>query len=329
MKLIKFKSTFQILTFQFLTLLILALILSPNEQIKAKNKQINDKQTNLKASRKDVLIKNINDTLAKYNATVGISVIELETDDTLTINNHIKFPMQSVYKFPLALTILNKIDKGELKLNQEVSLKKYLISKFNYGKLKSEIDKRVISNNEFKISVDSLIMFMTVYSDNLACDGLFNFIGGTSKANNFIYKSGFPNIQLIYTELEKAESAPNMFYNSAIPSEMSLLLKSFFECKIVGKESRDYLLNYMINDSTSSKRLRGLLPNTKIAHKTGTGYSTDTNIEACNDVGIVYMPNGKHLAISVFVMNSKETYENTEHIIASIAKMVYDYYENK
>lgn len=308
MKLYKINSILKILT-----LFIIALTIIDNIQLLANN-----------ITNKDNLRSQLNDTISKYKATVGISVIELETNDTMTINNHIKFPMQSVYKFPLALTILNKVENGEIKLNQQVLLNKYLHSKFNRGKLKAIIDK-----NEFYISVDSLIMFMTVYSDNLSCDGLFNFIGGTSKANNFIYKSGFPNIQLIYTELEKAENSPNMFYNSAIPSEMSLLLKSFFECKIVNKESRDYLLNYMINDSTSSERLRGLLPNIKIAHKTGTGFSTDTNIEACNDVGILYLPNGKHLALSVFVMNSKESYEKTEHLIATIAKMIYDYYEKK
>ena len=64
-----------------------------------------------------------------------------------------------------------------------------------------------------------------------------------------------------------------------------------------------------------------------VAHKTG---SSGTNKEgltaAVNDIGIVFLPNGKHFFISVFVTNSKENAETNEKIIADIAKATYDFY---
>ena len=84
----------------------------------------------------------------------------------------------------------------------------------------------------------------------------------------------------------------------------------------------------MIHDSTTHKRLIGNLPpGTVVAHKTGTGFN-DTLIHACNDVGIIYLPNGKHLAVAIFVMNAKETIDDTEKLIAVLARQVYDHYNH-
>ena len=63
-----------------------------------------------------------------------------------------------------------------------------------------------------------------------------------------------------------------------------------------------------------------------MAHKTGTSFTTQEGITpAINDVGIITMPNGKHIAISIFVADSKESREVNENIIAEITKMVWDY----
>ena len=57
-------------------------------------------------------------------ATIGVSILNLEDSDTLTLNNSHHFPMQSVFKFHLALAVLNQIDKGKLSLNQPIFVKK-------------------------------------------------------------------------------------------------------------------------------------------------------------------------------------------------------------
>jgi beta-lactamase class A len=74
--------------------------------------------------------------------------------------------------------------------------------------------------------------------------------------------------------------------------------------------------------------LKGALPNEiQVAHKTGTGSLDTTMIDACNDVGIIYLPNGKHLAVSVFVMNSTESYSTTEKLIAILTKEIFEFYK--
>jgi len=47
-------------------------------------------------------------------AQVGVSALILETGDTLNYHGDEKFPMQSVYKFPIALAVLHQVEMGEL-----------------------------------------------------------------------------------------------------------------------------------------------------------------------------------------------------------------------
>jgi beta-lactamase class A len=67
-----------------------------------------------------------------------------------------------------------------------------------------------------------------------------------------------------------------------------------------------------------------------VAHKTGTSDTNQQGITAAvNDIGIVTLPDGKHFAISVFVVNSAENMEVNEKIISDIGKYVWDYYTGR
>ena len=260
--------------------------------------------------------------ISKHSSTVGLSVIELETKDSITLNNQIQFTTQSVFKFPLALTVMHLAEKGKINLNEKVLIQPAMWKQFKWSPLKTRY-----RGDSLFISIDSLIMYSISYSDNLSTDKLFEIIGGSSVPNNYINKLGFKNIQIKLTELEMSKSRETMHENNSSPYEMSLLMKKFHEGKILNKFYQEKLLHYMIANFSSDARLKGELPKEIIvAHKTGTGSFDTTMIDACNDVGIIYLPNGKHLAVSIFVMNSKENYEVTEKLIATLTKEIFDFY---
>lgn len=50
---------------------------------------------------------------------------------------------------------------------------------------------------------------------------------------------------------------------------------------------------------------------------------------ATNDIGIIYLPNGKHLAIAVFVSDSEADEKTREAVIAKIAKAAWDRWNRK
>lgn len=87
----------------------------------------------------------------------------------------------------------------------------------------------------------------------------------------------------------------------------------------------------MKGTKTGQNSIRGELPkSTKIAHKTGySGKNKNGLTAALNDIGIVFLPNGKYFYLSVFVTDSMETYEANQKIIADVAKAVWDYFIDK
>ena len=59
-----------------------------------------------------------------HSGSIGVSLRSVEDQDTLTINDRHHYPMQSTFKFPLALYVLHKVDKGQLTLDQKIHLTK-------------------------------------------------------------------------------------------------------------------------------------------------------------------------------------------------------------
>jgi beta-lactamase class A len=97
------------------------------------------------------------------------------------------------------------------------------------------------------------------------------------------------------------------------------------EEKVLSPESRALLTRLMIDTPTGPKRIKGLLPKgTMVVHKTGTSNTVSGITAATNDIGIITLPNGKHLAVAVFVSDSKADRETREGVIARIAKSAYD-----
>lgn len=52
--------------------------------------------------------------IATKNATIGISIKNIENKDTLNINGSLNAPLMSVFKFHIALATLSLVDKGKL-----------------------------------------------------------------------------------------------------------------------------------------------------------------------------------------------------------------------
>lgn len=68
----------------------------------------------------DLLREKIEKILQESDAMVGVGIMDLENRDTLILNGKRQFPMQSVYKFPLAIAVLHQVNEGRLSLDQKI-----------------------------------------------------------------------------------------------------------------------------------------------------------------------------------------------------------------
>src|SRR6266566_5018680 len=106
---------------------------------------------------------------------------------------------------------------------------------------------------------------------------------------------------------------------------VSGLLRALQERRGLSETSRTLLLKLMIESTPGPKRLKGLLPaGTVVAHKTGTSGTQNGMTAATNDIGLITLPNGQHLAIAVFVSDSSADEATREAVIAKVARAVWE-----
>jgi beta-lactamase class A len=117
------------------------------------------------------------------------------------------------------------------------------------------------------------------------------------------------------------------YRNWATPSAITHLLRELQIGKVLSSSSRQLLFIWMTQTPTGPRRIKGLLPNgVVVAHKTGTSNTVKGLTRATNDVGLITLPNGQHLAVAVFVMDSKANVAVRERVIARIAKAGWDFW---
>jgi len=282
---------------------------------------------NGKDAKQNDLERELQTVIAQYMATVGIAVMDLETKEITTVNDNRHYPMQSVYKFPLAICILNMADHHILSLDSVIHVKKASLDQKTWSPL---VDK--YPNQDVDITIAELLNYTVSKSDNNACDILFTVAGGTMVVNKYIHHNGIENIAIVATEAEMHTSNWQVQYtNWCQPSAMQEIICLFFEGKLLSTASNDFLMNLMTESENSEKRIKGLLPpGTIVAHKTGTSGTNKHGITAAtNDVGIITLPNGHHLAIVVYVSDYTGGTNKGEHIIAAVAKCAWDHYTAK
>jgi len=275
------------------------------------------------AQNTNELRKKIEQIIATKNATIGVSILGLENGDTLSMNGDRHYPMISVFKFHIALTVLNKVDKGELSLKQKLLIKKSELLVDTWSPFREKYPKGDIS-----ITLKEALQWTILKSDNNLCDILIRLVGGVNTIESFINN---PNFIIKNDEEGMHQNWDAQFLNTTTPNFSTQLLKQFYEGKILTKKSTDFLYRTMVETSVGQNRIKGKLPiNTEVAHRTGSSFTNDVGLTGgINDIGIVKLPNGNHFIISVFVHNTTETYKDGEEIIADITKATWDYYKSK
>lgn len=274
----------------------------------------------------DLLKQQIEQVLAGKKATVGVAVYGFKKGDTLSVNNQIHYPLQSIFKFHIALAVLNRVDKGELALDQKILITKKDLLPDTWSPIRDDYP-----NGNVQLTIAKIIEYTIAQSDNNGCDILLRLIGGAETVNDYIKSIGVKDFSIRVNEEEMHREWNIQFLNWTTPESTIEVLRKFHKGKILSEESYDFLWKTMAGTTTGVKRIKGKLPaGTTVAHKTGTSGTNEEGITAAiNDVGIVTLPTGEDFAISVFVSNSKESQETNERIIAEVSKLVWDWFVNQ
>jgi beta-lactamase class A len=279
---------------------------------------------------------------------IGVAAQEIGSDVTVAINGDETFVMASAYKVAIAAAVLDRVDKGELSLDQMVVIPPEMMVVGQVGLAET------FPHPGLQLSVANLIEVMITESDNTATDVSMGLAGGPAAVTENLRRLGITDFRVdrltgeilrdVFSlpglatpevvaeayrnrpELVSTQGDRNLDFEAdprdhATPLAFLQLLLAIDSGEAMSAESRDFLLGVMSRTRTGSGRIKGLLPRgTPVAHKTGTTGGV------ANDVGYVTLPDGRRFAIVVFTNSSETPEPDRDRAIAEIARSLFDYF---
>lgn len=283
--------------------------------------------------------------------TLGIAATHIESGRTVFYKADEQYPLASTYKVPIAVQALTLVEQGKLDLDRMVP---WDTTDLHIGSEAFLLFRKP----GFAMSVRNMLETMLILSENNATDWMLKLAGGGEAVTQRLRAAGIndvrvdrPTAEIIahpwgITDIwidgkfsrakweaqsakltkERRDSIP--YYYAADPRDhgsprgMMTLMVKIWKNELLNKENSAYLLDIMYRCETGKARLKGMLPpGTRVAHKTGTYPGTT------NDVGIIDLPDGSHVAIAAYVKKSaKVSGADLEAAIAQASRAVYDYF---
>jgi beta-lactamase class A len=255
------------------------------------------------------------------NGRVGAAALVVETGESAGVHGTGHFPMQSVYKFPIAMAVLHLVDAGALKLDQKVTVSREdLVPAGTHSPIRDAHPQ-----GGFPVPIRELLRYAVQESDGTASDVLLRLAAGCERVTSYLRGVGITGIMVATTEQEMGRDEMAQYRSWATPDAMAALLRAFQQGAGLSPESRRLLMQWMAESTPGPRRIKGMLPaGTVVAHKTGTSGTRDGLTRATNDVGLITLPDGRHLVLAVFVSDSRAAEAEREEVIAKIARAAWD-----
>lgn len=292
-----------------------------------------------------------------FNGDIGIAVKDIQTGWTTAYDGNTWFPQQSVSKFWVALTALDKQDKGQLNLSAPVTMTKADLTLFNQPVAAQ------IGPNGYRTTLDSLMQRALQQSDNTCNDFVLWKVGGPEAVRSFLAAKNIdgirfgPGEKLLQTRIAgldgwKPSYVGNGFYTARSALPMSVrkaaldryladpmdgakplavvdALARLQKGELLSPASTQKVLGYMSNTRTGPQRLKGgAAPGWKVAHKTGTGQVLGAVGTGYNDIGIVTAPDGRAYAVAVMIRSTTAPLPARMKVMQDTVKAVVSYTQN-
>ncbi|WP_157219685.1 class A beta-lactamase [Flavisphingomonas formosensis] len=286
-----------------------------------------------------------------FNGLVGIAVRDVQTGWTASYNGSLLFPQQSVSKLWVSITVMDAVDRGRLRLDQPVTIRRDDLTVFH------QPIRALVGPDGYTTTLGALIEQAMTRSDNTANDKLLWTVGGPEAVRSMLARNGIsgvrfgPGERLLQSQTaglswKQSYSIGDAFFKArnalpmnvreaalrryladpidgASPEGITLGLAGLARGNLLSPASCRYLLGVMENSKTGPQRMRaGLAPGWTLAHKTGTGQELGGLATGYNDVGLVTAPDGRAYAIAVMIGRTTLTIPQRQRLMSDVVRAV-------
>lgn len=252
------------------------------------------------------------------SCSIGYAMIA-EGGDSLAVNDEEKFPMMSVFKLHQAVALLHLFEQTGQSIDSIVEIPRAELNPLTWSPMLKENPDSII-----RLPIRRLLTYTLTQSDNNASNYLFDHIQSVNDADSYIAalipRSSF---RMEVTENQMFENHALAARNYSSPSGAAKLIKTLFTDSILNPQHSEFLQSTLRECQTGSDRISEAfadIPGVKIAHKTGSGFRDENGLlTAHNDVALIELPNGRRIAIAIFVKDFDGCDEEASGLIRRIA----------
>lgn len=250
---------------------------------------------------------------------VGIGAVLVESGQAAYLDRDGHHPMQSVYKLPIAMTVLKQIDEGKVRLDQEIN-----ITPDDFVRVGFYSPIRSNNPNGVVMQVGEILRRSISESDGTASDVLLDLAGGPPQVMKYLKSIGVEDVIVADSEKSISKDWETQYRNWSTPIGSVVLLRKINErAASLSEQTTVLLLGLMTEGKTGNQRLKAGLPEgLPLAHKTGTGGTEGGITGATNDIGIISLPDGRHILLAVYVSDSPANDGVRQKVIADSARAV-------
>lgn len=299
----------------------------------------------------------IHEEWRQFPGKTGVAVLAIDGGGMVGKRLQDYFPQQSVSKMWVALTVLDLVDQGRLRLEQNVWITPADVAVFH-----QPIAAEVARNGGVDESIFRLLERAITTSDNTANDSLLRTAGGPDAVRAYIAKNRLgairfgPGERLLQSGIaglswKQEYSVGRRFYTArdalpyaaraaalnryladpvdgASPEAIASALGRLARGELLSPASTRLILDLMARTSSGPGRLKAGVPaGWKFGHKTGTGQTLESISTGYNDIGIMTAPDGKRYAIAVMMADTTASVPERMRFMQAISRAVGAYHK--
>ena len=266
---------------------------------------------------------------SEFPGKAGIWVRHLTTGETAGVRDGEMFNSASVIKIPVLVLAFQMADKGALKLDERITIRKEDIRGgsgiFRYH------------DEGLQPTFRDVLLQMVITSDNTATDLAIAKVGGVARVNAWLKEAGYADGQRLvqttgelfakYNALKPADdrnaktNADRSYWLGEIsPRGIGLMLEAIEKKTIASAAACTDMLRMMRAQQAGARRLNHFI-SVPVAHKTG-----DFPPVLANDVGIIYARSGP-IVVSFLGNAITGNYGEAEDRIGRFAQQLVEYFD--
>ena len=299
-----------------------AIVVAPLTQVDAQRTPNRARAVNaVSAARREAVRAKLIARIAQVpGAQVGLSVRDLRTGQTLSIDGDTVFHAASTMKVPVLFALFREFQSGRMKADRRVLLvnqfKSIVDSSVYTLSASDDSDSSVYAMVGHEVPLRELATRMITHSSNLATNALISLLDPV-RITDITRTFGATQL-MVRRGVEDNVAFRAGLNNTTTANDLVALFSALQRGQVAGKLATNEMLAILEAQAFNDEIPAGLPTGTRIAHKTGSITAT------LHDAGIVYPPGRAPYAIAVLTRNIKDG-KVASAVIADCSRIVWEW----